>query len=59
MLGHACGKKVCPVYVGPPKLFHAIKRVVDCFKVLGESGGSDKIVDLAMFRKDLGEGFVY
>jgi hypothetical protein len=43
------------VNVDSPQLLHTVVRIVDGWVVLGEAGGCDKVVDLAVLRNDLVE----
>lgn len=55
MPGHARGKQIGAVDVDPPQLAHAVDRVGDGLKVLGEAGRGHEVVDLAVLGHDLGD----
>lgn len=47
------GKEVCSIHVDAPELADTVDWVVDSWEVLGETGGCDEVVNLAMLRDDL------
>jgi hypothetical protein len=53
MLGHPDGEEVGAIDVDTPELLHAVVWVLDGVEVLGEAGGGDQMVDLAMVLDDL------
>lgn len=55
MPGNSRRKQVGAVDVDAPQPAHAVDRVVDGLKVLGEAGRGDEVVDLAVGRHDLGD----
>lgn len=52
------GEQVCTVDVDAPELADAVDGVVDGLEVLGETGGCDEVVNLAMLLDDFGDGGV-
>jgi hypothetical protein len=48
-------EEVGAVDVDSPELAHAVDGVVDGLEVLGETGGCDEVVDLAVSCNDLGD----
>jgi hypothetical protein len=52
---HRRRKQIGAVDVDAPQLAHAVDRVGDGLKVLGEAGRGDKVVDLAVRLDDLGD----
>jgi hypothetical protein len=52
MFGDSDSPEISTVNIDAPKLLHAIVGVRDGRVVLGESGGCDKIVDLAVLLDD-------
>lgn len=55
MAGDGGSKQVCTVNIDGPQLAHAVNGIVDGLKVLGEAGGSDEVVNLAMLLDDFGD----
>jgi len=53
VLGNTNSEEPGAVDVHTPKLLHAVVWVVDGREVLGEAGGCDEVVDLAVLRDDL------
>lgn len=46
-------EEICAINVDAPELADTIDWVIDGFEVLGESGGCDQVVNLAMLLDDL------
>lgn len=59
MARHARREEVGAVDIDAPQLLHAVVGVLDGVVVLGEAGGGDKVVDLAVVLDDLVDGGVY
>lgn len=53
VLGNTNSEEPGAVDIDTPKLLHTVMWVVDSWEVLGEAGGSDKVVDLAVLCDDL------
>ena len=53
VLGNTNSKEPGAVNVDAPQLLHAVVWVFDGWEVLGEAGGCDEVVDLAVLRDDL------
>ncbi len=51
---HGRGKQIGAVDIDAPELPHAVDRVGDGFKVLGEARRRDQVVDPAVLGDDLG-----
>lgn len=56
--GDGSSEEVSAVDVHSEQLAHALNRVCDGLKVLGEAGGSDEVVDAAVLVDDLGDASV-
>jgi hypothetical protein len=59
MFGDSDSPEISTVNIDAPKLLHAIVGVRNGRVVLGESGGCDKIVDLAVLLDDFLYGLIY
>lgn len=53
MSSHSRREKVCSVDIDSPELPHTVDGVVDRLEVLGEPGGCDEVIDLAMLLNNL------
>lgn len=53
VLGNTNSKEPCAVNIDAPQLLHAVVWVFDGWEVLGEAGGCDEVVDLAVLCDDL------
>lgn len=51
--GHGCSKQICTVDVYAPEFAQAINWIVDSFKIFGESGRGDEVVNLTVGLDDL------
>ena len=56
--GHSYRKEVSAINIDSPKLLEAVIGVFDSVKILGEAGGSDEVVNLAVMPDDLGDRLV-
>jgi hypothetical protein len=55
---HGRGKQIGPVDVDGPQLAHAVDRIRNSLKILGEAGRGHEAVNLAVAGDDLGDAGV-